>query len=112
MLTSHAFSLHPLSVCLDWLSAWELEFIIPESSTGNHLKPFPLTVVASGELIKQIIHPTDPCKTVFYYSQAIPTSVQHIAWVVGPLTVNDQTPYQPPPPSSSSETSPMALGKI
>ncbi|EFP77426.2 uncharacterized protein PGTG_03382 [Puccinia graminis f. sp. tritici CRL 75-36-700-3] len=89
--------------CLDSLwerSPWELEFIVPRSSITNHAKPSPLTVVASGELIEQIIHPTDPSKTVFYYAQAIPTSVQHIAWVVGPLTVNDLTPYRPPPPSS------------
>ncbi|KAA1114250.1 hypothetical protein PGT21_001821 [Puccinia graminis f. sp. tritici] len=89
--------------CLDSLwerSPWELEFIVPRSSITNHPKPSPLTVVASGELIEQIIHPTDPSKTVFYYAQAIPTSVQHIAWVVGPLTVNDLTPYRPPPPSS------------
>ncbi|WAR52569.1 hypothetical protein PtB15_1B1012 [Puccinia triticina] len=74
--------------CVDSLwerSPWELEFIVPKSDLTTH-KTYPITVVSSGELIEQIIHPTDPSKTVFYYAQAIPTSVQHIAWVVGPLT--------------------------
>ncbi|KAI7963119.1 hypothetical protein MJO28_001213 [Puccinia striiformis f. sp. tritici] len=94
--------------CLDSLwerSPWELEFIVPKTTTSS-TTPTPITVVASGELIEQIIHPTDPHKTVFYYAQAIPTSVQHIAWVVGALTVNDLTPYRPPP-SSEHEDEPI-----
>ncbi|KAH9824294.1 hypothetical protein DFH28DRAFT_1103158 [Melampsora americana] len=78
--------------CVDSLwerCTWELELIVPKSvSTTEH----PITVIASGELIEQVLHPSDPSKTIFHYSQSIPTSVQHIAWAVGPFIVSDLTP--------------------
>lgn len=78
--------------CVDSLwerCTWELELIVPRSISSCEQ---PITAIASGELIEQVVHPSDPSKTIFHYSQSIPTSVQHLAWAVCPFVVSDLTP--------------------
>ncbi|MBW0488935.1 hypothetical protein O181_028650 [Austropuccinia psidii MF-1] len=79
--------------CLDSLwerCPWELNFIVPKFNSNSLHQP--IIVVSSGELIEQVIHPLDSSKSLFHYSLAIPTSVQHIAWAVGALKLHDLTP--------------------
>lgn len=33
----------------------------------------------------QVVHPTDPTKVIFSYSQAVPTTVQHMSFAAGPF---------------------------
>ena len=42
--------------------------------------------------MEQIIHPHNPNKTIFHFSQAAPTSVQHIAFAYGPFSIVDISP--------------------
>ncbi|ORX37731.1 hypothetical protein BD324DRAFT_623057 [Kockovaella imperatae] len=69
--------------CVDSLwerCTWELEFIVPA-----RVDDADFIVVSSGELIEQTTHPHSPSKTIFYYLQSTPTSVQHIAFAAGPF---------------------------
>ncbi|KAF8899169.1 hypothetical protein BD779DRAFT_64933 [Infundibulicybe gibba] len=73
---------------------WEFEFVVPryleeleslnddEQSEAN-----PTLVVCSGELVEQVAHPYNSNKTIFLFSQAILTSVQHIAFAAGPFHI-------------------------
>ncbi|CAH7673331.1 expressed protein [Phakopsora pachyrhizi] len=93
--------------CLDSLwerCTWELEFIVPrfikliDNSQADSVD-HSVIVVSSGECLEQVIHPSDLRKAIFYYSQPILTSVQHLAWVVGPLEVLDLSPSSHKSPS-------------
>ena len=69
--------------CVDSLwerCTWELEFIVPSEVQG-----LPTMVVSSGELVEQVVHPNTPSKTIFYYLQPTPTTVQHITFAAGPF---------------------------
>ncbi|EST05572.1 Bromodomain protein [Kalmanozyma brasiliensis GHG001] len=46
-----------------------------------------VVVVCTGDLMEQVTHPNNPSKTVFCYTQAVPTSVQHIAFAAGPFHI-------------------------
>ncbi|UZJ55485.1 hypothetical protein CBS101457_004805 [Exobasidium rhododendri] len=73
--------------CVDSLwerCTWELELVVPREIEGEDV-----VVVCSGELVEQIVHPHNPGKIIFYYSQAMTTSVQHIAFAAGPFTLYD-----------------------
>ncbi len=101
--------------CLDNLwdrCTWEMEIIAPrflelesessdgwseddgqeggESSTGQRKREEGerVVVVASGELEEQVVHPTDPTKIIFSYSQPTPTSVQHMSFAAGPFVTH------------------------
>lgn len=50
---------------------------------------WPISVVASGELIEQVAHPTRSDRVIWHYMLATPTSVQQIAWAVGPFVVTE-----------------------
>jgi transcription initiation factor TFIID subunit 2 len=85
--------------CIDNLwekSTWEFQFIVPryledkvvndEDDEGDENSGvMPTLVVCSGELVEQIAHPYSSGKTIFVFSQAVPTSVQHIAFAAGPF---------------------------
>ena len=72
---------------------WDFEFIVPnaletasdddQGDIGN--ETVPIMVVCSGELIEKVAHPHDSKKSIFVYSQTVPTSVQHIAFAIGPF---------------------------
>ncbi|KAK4051913.1 hypothetical protein OIV83_002618 [Microbotryomycetes sp. JL201] len=92
---------------------WELEFIVPRVlySASDIQKPrpveegddeddddddededqveWPVRVVASGELIEQVVHPDRSDRVIWHYAQVTPVSVQHIAWAVGPFVVTE-----------------------
>ncbi|KAF5352665.1 hypothetical protein D9756_005839 [Leucocoprinus leucothites] len=96
--------------CVDNLwekCTWEFEFVVPryleeaddrDEFDTNELSP--TIVLCSGELVEQIAHPYNSNKTIFLFSQAAPTSVQHIAFAAGPFhlysipadTVADEAP--------------------
>ncbi|KIY69351.1 hypothetical protein CYLTODRAFT_420749 [Cylindrobasidium torrendii FP15055 ss-10] len=97
--------------CFDSISekcTWEFEFVVPryleEIDTTLDEEPTdlsPTLVICSGELVEQVAHPYNSHKTIFTFSQAVLTSVQHIAWAAGPfhlLTI-------PPDPSPDEITS-------
>ncbi|KAG9119851.1 hypothetical protein FRC07_004918, partial [Ceratobasidium sp. 392] len=59
---------------------------------------FPVIAVSSAELVQIIIHPNDSSKRIHLFSQSLPTSVQHIAFAIGPFiahTVPDPTSSDP-----------------
>ncbi|KAG8708250.1 hypothetical protein FRC09_001362 [Ceratobasidium sp. 395] len=103
--------------CLDNLwerCTWELVLIAPHSlERPANTRPdgmvldqpvaepepeFPVVAVCSAELVQVIIHPNDSSKRIHLFSQPLPTSVQHIAFAIGPFishTVPDPTSSDP-----------------
>ncbi|KAJ7897366.1 hypothetical protein B0H14DRAFT_2677986 [Mycena olivaceomarginata] len=80
--------------CIDNLwekCTWEFEFVVPrylEEISVEDDEPTdasPTLVVCSGELVEQVAHPYSSHKTIFLFSQAVLTSVQHIAFAAGPF---------------------------
>lgn len=82
--------------CLDNLwekCTWEFEFIVPRYLEERDVHrdddelndASPTIVVCSGELVEQVAHPYNSNKTIFLFSQAVLTSVQHIAFAAGPF---------------------------
>ncbi|KAJ7611016.1 hypothetical protein FB45DRAFT_329816 [Roridomyces roridus] len=100
--------------CIDNLwekCTWEFEFVVPrylEEIPLDEDQPIdasPTLVVCSGELVEQVAHPHSSHKTIFLFSQAVLTSVQHIAFAAGPFHMysipldhiaDDGTSTQPP----------------
>ncbi|KAK0545629.1 hypothetical protein OC861_005196 [Tilletia horrida] len=54
---------------------------IPSQSTGP-----PVTVVCTGDLVEEAVHPSNSSKTRFTFAQSVPTSVQHLAFAAGPFS--------------------------
>ncbi|KAM0754710.1 hypothetical protein T439DRAFT_120001 [Meredithblackwellia eburnea MCA 4105] len=50
---------------------------------------WPISVVASGDLVEQVVHPNRSDRVIWHYAQATPVSVHHIAWAVGPFVVTE-----------------------
>ncbi|KAJ1025442.1 hypothetical protein NDA13_004253 [Ustilago tritici] len=102
--------------CVDSLwerCTWEFELIVPKllntaddeedaaDANGNMTALEPaaansadtadpdsqVVVVCTGDLMEQVTHPNNPSKTVFCYTQAVPTSVQHVAFAAGPFHI-------------------------
>ncbi|KAF8204343.1 hypothetical protein K438DRAFT_1716031 [Mycena galopus ATCC 62051] len=80
--------------CIDNLwekCTWEFEFVVPRYLEEISLEDdeptdaSPTLVVCSGELVEQVAHPYSSHKTIFLFSQAVLTSVQHIAFAAGPF---------------------------
>ncbi|KAM6498612.1 hypothetical protein JOM56_006560 [Amanita muscaria] len=90
---------------------WEFEFVVPryleervpteDDDEINDLSP--TIVVCSGELVEQVAHPNNSNKTIFLFSQSIPTSVQHIAFAAGPFHL-----YSIPPDHTADDASGIA----
>ncbi|KAK0208686.1 hypothetical protein DFS33DRAFT_1413599 [Desarmillaria ectypa] len=85
---------------------WEFEFVVPRYlEEPDHLQDeeanelLPTLVVCSGELVEQVAHPYNSNKTIFIFSQAVLTSVQHIAFAAGPFHI-----LTIPPEGMSDET--------
>lgn len=85
--------------CVDTLwdrCTWELEFVVPRHleavlSDGEEVAA-DVYVVASGELTEHAVHPHDPDKAVFYYTEPVATSVQHLAFCAGPFVMTRLSP--------------------
>ncbi|SJX62832.1 related to TAF2-component of TFIID complex [Sporisorium reilianum f. sp. reilianum] len=95
--------------CVDSLwerCTWEFELIVPKSlSTADEEEEAGasareqttaidasdpdshVVVVCTGDLMEQVTHPNNPSKIIFCYTQAVPTSVQHIAFAAGPFHI-------------------------
>jgi transcription initiation factor TFIID subunit 2 len=39
--------------------------------------------------VGQVAHPFNSSKTIFYYSQSVPTTIQHMAFAIGPFEMHD-----------------------
>ena len=48
---------------------------------------WPVTVIASGDLLESVAHPERSDKIVWHFIQATPISVQQVAWAMGPFVV-------------------------
>lgn len=92
---------------------WDLEFIVPRLlySTSSDLAPsnnedddvedelggeWSISVVASGELIEQVAHPTRSDRIIWHYGIATPVSVQQVGWAVGPFVMAEIAPTVKP----------------
>ncbi|KAJ3895800.1 hypothetical protein GG344DRAFT_72802 [Lentinula edodes] len=71
---------------------WEFEFVVPRyleerdfSQEDDPNDAIPTVVICSGELVEQVAHPYNSNKTIFLFSQAVLTSVQHIGFATGPF---------------------------
>lgn len=81
--------------CIDSLwekCTWEFEFVVPRyleereaADDEEQSDATPTLVVCSGELVEQVAHPYNSNKTIFLFTQAVLTSVQHIAFAAGPF---------------------------
>ncbi|KAG7099822.1 hypothetical protein E1B28_001631 [Marasmius oreades] len=87
--------------CVDSLwekCTWEFEFVVPryleehESYEDDPSDLSPTVVVCSGELVEQVAHPYNSNKTIFLFSQAVLTSVQHVAFTAGPFHLHQIPP--------------------
>ncbi|WFD03799.1 hypothetical protein MOBT1_002493 [Malassezia obtusa] len=102
--------------CVDTLwdrCTWELEFVVPrrletadepvadvapdddDDEAEEALRGTEVTVVCSGELTEHAVHPHNPEKSVFYYTQPVATSVQHLAFCAGPFVMGRVSPRRP-----------------
>jgi transcription initiation factor TFIID subunit 2 len=99
---------------------WDFEFVVPKALGGQGEdemevdsnkqvdEEIPVIVVCTGELVEKLAHPHDSKRSIFIYSQSAPTSVQHVAFAVGPfsiLTIPVDAPPIEPAPSDSAEIS-------
>ena len=79
--------------CVDTLHVrcpWQIEVIVPRTIelVGDNeadVEARRVVVVASGELVEQVAHPSDPDLVVWHFVQPALTSAQHVAWAVGPF---------------------------
>lgn len=82
--------------CVDSLwdrCTWELEFVVPRTLATDAPDDEPdMLVIASGELTEHAVHPHDPTKSIFYYTQPVATSVQHVAFCAGPFVLARLSP--------------------
>ncbi|KAK0529562.1 hypothetical protein OC835_004301 [Tilletia horrida] len=93
--------------CVDQLwerCTWELSFTVPTrinppSNEQAALQNRPnrqqilsesntnlVTVVCTGDLVEEAVHPSNSSKTKFTFAQSVPTSVQHLAFAAGPFS--------------------------
>ncbi|EPQ30343.1 uncharacterized protein PFL1_01869 [Pseudozyma flocculosa PF-1] len=99
--------------CVDSLwerCTWEFELVVPKylasadgdndgDGNGNEgggedglavpdvagLEDSQVVVVCTGDLMEQVAHPNNSSKTVFCFTQPVPTSVQHVGFAAGPF---------------------------
>ena len=50
---------------------------------------WPISVIASGELIEQVVHPDRSDRVIWHFAQVSPCSVQQIGWAVGPFIITE-----------------------
>jgi len=95
--------------CIDKLQercTWEMEYIVaktvrPQMLDNSFLDEddedddeAELTVVSSGELVEQIIHPLDSSKKIFYYTLNVPSAAPNIYFTVGPYKMRKLIGWQ------------------
>jgi len=95
--------------CIDKLQercTWEMEYIVAKTVRPQMLDnssyldddedddEAELTVVSSGELVEQIIHPLDSSKKIFYYTLNVPSAAPNIYFTVGPYKMRKLIGWQ------------------
>lgn len=84
---------------------WEMEYIVAKTVRPQMLDnnsyldddeddEAELTVVSSGELVEQIIHPLDSSKKIFYYTLNVPSAAPNIYFTVGPYKMRKLIGWQ------------------
>ncbi|KIK70503.1 hypothetical protein GYMLUDRAFT_32530 [Collybiopsis luxurians FD-317 M1] len=93
---------------------WEFEFVVPRYLEERQLvqedeptDAVPTVVVCSGELVEQVAHPYNSHKTIFLFSQAVLTSVQHIAFATGPFHLHSISADNAADDPASSSSQPL-----
>lgn len=88
---AHSSDLRSIFPCLDSLKdrgTWELEFIVPrmlERFDGAGFESHETVVVCSGEVVEQVLHPTDCFRKIVYCRLDVPTVTRSVAFAVGPF---------------------------
>jgi len=67
-----------------------------------------VVVLCTGELVEKLAHPHDSRKTIFVYTQSAPTSVQHVAFAIGPFQEHT-IPIDPPSETSQTDSSGLTV---
>ena len=106
--------------CVDQLwdrCTWQLDFAVPRylPDSGEEEE---VVVVCSGDLMEKTTHPQNPDKVIFSYQHSAPTTVQHIAFAVGPFRMHSvaaKASSKPPAASATAaaeteDSSPQVLG--
>ncbi|KAL0951837.1 hypothetical protein HGRIS_008498 [Hohenbuehelia grisea] len=103
--------------CVDSLwekCTWEFEFVVPryleERDAIDEDEPnnaSPTLVACSGEFTEQVAHPYSSNKTIFLFSQAVLTSVQHIAFAAGPFHLHTIPTDMSSDDSTAPQSQPM-----
>lgn len=93
--------------CVDRMSercTWDMEFIVPRKENGISIPEYDgegsfdeengMMVVCSGDVIEQVLHPTDSTKKIVRYSLSVPTPAPFIGFAVGPFEMIKLSPQQ------------------
>ncbi|OAC99282.1 hypothetical protein MUCCIDRAFT_116414, partial [Mucor lusitanicus CBS 277.49] len=93
--------------CIDRISercTWDMEFIVPRKDDGAAVPEYDgegsfdevngIMVVCSGDIIEQVIHPTDNSKKIVHYNLSVPTPAPFIGFAIGPFEMIKLSPSQ------------------
>jgi transcription initiation factor TFIID subunit 2 len=93
--------------CIDRVSercTWDMEFIVPRKEQGMTVPEYDgegsfeevdgMVVVCSGDVLEQVIHPTDVTKKIVHYSLSVPTPAPFIGFAIGPFEMIKLSPSQ------------------
>ncbi|KAI8335273.1 hypothetical protein EDC96DRAFT_469660 [Choanephora cucurbitarum] len=93
--------------CIDRISercTWDMEFIVPRKEDGASVPEYDgegafdevegMMVVCSGDVVEQVIHPTDTSKKIVHYSLSVPTPAPFIGFAIGPFEMIKLSPSQ------------------
>ncbi|CEH12526.1 TATA binding protein associated factor [Ceraceosorus bombacis] len=82
--------------CVDSLwerCTWDIVLVVPSTlrhaAAAGQDEDVAIIALASGDLVEEVAHPHKASKSVFYFSQAVPTSVHHISIAAGPFVLYD-----------------------
>ncbi|KAF1796919.1 hypothetical protein FB192DRAFT_1291393, partial [Mucor lusitanicus] len=83
---------------------WDMEFIVPRKDDGAAVPEYDgegsfdevngIMVVCSGDIIEQVIHPTDNSKKIVHYNLSVPTPAPFIGFAIGPFEMIKLSPSQ------------------
>ncbi|KAI8388692.1 Bromodomain-containing protein [Radiomyces spectabilis] len=93
--------------CIDRVSercTWDMEFIVPRKMGSTAVTDYDAessldeedatVVVCSGEVVEQVIYPSDISKKIVHYSLAVPTAAPFIGFAIGPFEMIKLSPSQ------------------
>ncbi|KAI8088239.1 hypothetical protein BDF21DRAFT_378346 [Thamnidium elegans] len=93
--------------CIDNIAdrcTWDMEFIVPRKDEGAIVPEYDgegafdevdgMVVVCSGEVLEQVIHPTDATKKIVHYRLSEPTPAPFIGFAIGPFKMIKLSPSQ------------------